>query len=171
MSKNTQLCASSRAASEFAGQPLSHTHKVYGLIRQARPRTAEEKKLLRIFSKHFSAHLGLIPQLASAVDLRLAANDSAASFREACERVRWDTRTHIPNVLVPMYARATVVCYPRLNGRVQFVECAADGALGTSIAAGKLPGEYAPRLQWAHGLEAVLSQPPTQGELFDEVSA
>jgi hypothetical protein len=138
---------------------------------QPRPRTRAQNKLLRMFREHASAYPELIQQLRSAVEARLGTNNSAASFREACEHVRWDTRTHIPNVLVPWYARATVFHYPHLNGTIEFGVSVADGVLGTWIAPGKLPGDYARRLQWGDGIDAPQSGPPTQGELFDKLSA
>lgn len=140
------------------------------VARSARPRTAQQEEWLRLSREHASAHPELIDQLVSEVDLRLAAN-GAASFRPAWEQVRWNTRRHLTNAFLPVYARVAVFRYPRLNSRVQFVASAlTDGALGTWIATRKLPGEYAARLQWADELEAVQSEPPAQGARFDEVA-
>jgi len=126
---------------------------------------------VRSFCEHVSAHPKLLDQLVAVVDLRLDTNDGAASFQEAAEHVRWEERVHIPNVLIPMYARYAVFSYPRLNGMIQFVKSPiTDGALGTRIAECKLPGEYARRLQWADDLDLQEFEPPAQGELFEEVN-
>jgi hypothetical protein len=155
---------------------FSCSNTIDDLILQAQPETAEQEALLRCFREHARANAELLQQLVAVVDSRHSTNNSAASFHEAWERIRWDSRTGMPNTLAPAYARAAIFCYPRLNGVIQFAPSSWDAVFGTQLAKRKLLGDYARRLEWCDGRpfteaptlkKTVQSILPAQGSLFE----
>lgn len=147
-----------------------------GLIRNAKPATKKEGRLVLDLSQLMQDRPEVVPRLAELVYSRLGDN-RAASVHECFERLRWDMRWHMPNGLAPLLARVVLYTHPDLNGMVRVVPVPLDEALGMRVSDRKLPGDYARRLEWYDGqpLEApmptlnknVQSIQPAQGELFE----
>lgn len=149
----------------------------YDLIRNAKPATKNEERLLLDLSQLTNDHPEVVPRLAELVYSRLEDN-RAASVHECFEHVRWEMHVHMLNGLAPLLARAVLYIHPDLAGMVRVVPVPIDDALGMRVADKKLPGEYARRLEWCDGRplteaptptlkKTVQSVRPTQGELFE----
>lgn len=167
-------------------QPIS-IRRVDDLIRAAQPKTHHQERLLRLFAELVHNHPEIIGEVTALVYTRVRANEraghtKAASVKEACHRVRWDSRVHISEDLIALIARAVLYVHPDLLGAVEVGRSVLfDEMLGMRVADKRLPGDYARRLEWCDGRPlteapthlkkpAQSGQPAQQGELFGEVA-
>lgn len=148
------------------------------IIRMALPATTKQERLLLDFSQLTHDHPEVLPQLAGLVRSRLEMGNRAASMREAFERVRLDMHLHMANAILPLITRVLLYVHLDLNGMVRLIPLPLDETLGMRVSDKKLPGDYAPRLEWCDGRpltevptptlkKTVQSVRPAQGELFE----
>jgi hypothetical protein len=115
---------------------------------------AKDMPELRRFHRFHLEHREVLQHLA----VFCLQQDGAFSFHAPWEAARWSDdslkkteRFKLPDELIGWYCRIVLLLFPELNGQMALRTAKADTAFGLRIAAKRLTGDYARRLEWADG--------------------